>query len=309
VLLPDRRIVLVGPTTFDGPVHAVGHVELPTPYTPNSKTFQRTVASALIRAKVGEGGEPFRKRRRRSEDGPEAHHPVAFCPDARKHLRALEKAGRLQKDVAALEKSIRGRTESLARQFDRVLRVLDAWEYVDGWALTQAGEVLARLYHESDLLVAETIRLGLLDGLDAAAVAALVSAFTYEARGPGPGPTAWFPSGKVQQRWVRIEALAAELNRAEDEAGLPLTRPPDAGFAALAYGWAAGEELDEVIADEDMSGGDFVRNVKQLIDLLRQVGDLAPVPATARAARAAADALFRGVVSASSVVGATEEDG
>ena len=52
-----------------------------------------------------------------------------------------------------------------------------------------------------------------------------------------------------------------------------------------------------------MSGGDFVRNIKQLIDLLRQLGDVAPVPATAKAARDAADRLFRGVVSASSVVG------
>lgn len=305
VLTPDRRILLVGPTTFDGPISAVGHVDLPVPYAPNSKSFQRTVASALHRAKVdgGGGGGGAGGHRRRREHSPEVEgHPVASCPDARKHVRALEKAGRLRGEVTALERSIRSRTESLARQFDRVLRILDAWEYVDGWALTEAGEVLARLYHESDLLVAEAIRLGILDGLDAAAVAGLVSTFTYETRGPGPGPAAWFPSGKVRERWHRIEALAAELNEAEEEAGLPLTRPPDPGFVALAYGWAAGEELDEVIADEDMSGGDFVRNVKQLIDLLRQVGDIAPVPETAAAARSAAERLFRGVVSASSVV-------
>jgi len=46
-----------------------------------------------------------------------------------------------------------------------------------------------------------------------------------------------------------------------------------------------------------------VRNVKQLLDLLRQLGDVAPDPATAAAARTAADRLFRGVVAASSVVG------
>lgn len=306
VLLPDRRIVLLGPTSFEGPVAAVGHVDLPMPYAPNSKSFQRTVASALIRAKVNEGAGGGVSRRRR-RDGDDVDHPVARCPDARKHIRALERAARLRRDVAALEKTIRSRTESLARQFDRVLRVLDSWAYVDGWALTEAGDVLARLYHECDLLVAEALRLELLDGLDSAAVAALVSTFSYEARGPGPGPAPWFPSPKVRDRWIRIEALAAELNAAEDEAGLPLTRPPDPGFAALAYGWAAGEELDAVIADEDISGGDFVRNVKQLIDLLRQIGDIAPAPRTAAAARSAADALFRGVVAASSVVGATEE--
>jgi ATP-dependent RNA helicase HelY len=89
----------------------------------------------------------------------------------------------------------------------------------------------------------------------------------------------------------------------EDEAGLPETRPPDGGFTTVAHAWAKGSDLEDVLLDEDMTGGDFVRNVKQLIDLLRQVGDVAPSPATAAAARSAADALFRGVVAASSTVG------
>jgi ATP-dependent RNA helicase HelY len=71
----------------------------------------------------------------------------------------------------------------------------------------------------------------------------------------------------------------------------------------LAHGWARGEELHRIMDDDEMSGGDFVRNVKQLIDLLRQLGTAALDEATASAARQAADALFRGVVAASSVVG------
>ena len=94
----------------------------------------------------------------------------------------------------------------------------------------------------------------------------------------------------------------AELNASEEDAGLPLTRPPDPGFVGLAHGWAAGSDLDDVIADEDMSGGDFVRNIKQLIDLLRQLALVAPAAPTRSAAAAAADALFRGVVAASSTV-------
>ncbi len=43
-----------------------------------------------------------------------------------------------------------------------------------------------------------------------------------------------------------------------------------------------------------MTGGDFVRNVKQTIDLLRQIADVAPDPATAATARAAADACLPG---------------
>ena len=161
---------------------------------------------------------------------------------------------------------------------------------------------LARIYHEADLLVSECLRGGLFDGLVPAEVAALASAFTFEHRGPTQAPAPTFPTSRLRRRWTDVEQLARELNLVEDEAGLPLTRPPDPGFMALASGWASGEELDDVIADEEISGGDFVRNVKQLIDLLRQLGDVAIEPATAQAARQAADRLFRGVVSASSAV-------
>jgi ATP-dependent RNA helicase HelY len=51
-----------------------------------------------------------------------------------------------------------------------------------------------------------------------------------------------------------------------------------------------------------MSGGDFVRNVKQVIDLLRQVAMVAEKEETSRAARTAAERLLRDVVAASSVV-------
>ena len=112
-----------------------------------------------------------------------------------------------------------------------------------------------------------------------------------------------FPSGKLRRRWSDLERIARELNLAEDDAGLPLTRPPDPGFADLALSWAAGDDLADILADEEISGGDFVRNVKQLIDLLRQLGDVASQPGTGKAARDAADRLFRGVVAASSVVG------
>ena len=230
-------------------------------------------------------------------------HPVTGCPDLRTHLRAIERVERLEKEVRRLERQVRSCTESLARQFDRVLRVLEAWGYVDGWSLTAAGQQLARIYHESDLLVAEGLRSELLDDLDPPAVAALASTFTYETRGPGPAPPASFPSAKLRRRWSDLERIAHELNLAEDDAGLPMTRPPDPGFADLAHSWAAGDDLADVIADEEMSGGDFVRNSKQLIDLLRQLGDVADAPATAKSARDAADRIFRGVVAASSVVG------
>jgi ATP-dependent RNA helicase HelY len=198
---------------------------------------------------------------------------------------------------------VRGRSGSLSRQFDDVLQLLEDRGYLDGWSLTDAGRQLARIYHEADLLIAECLRAGLFDGLDAPSLAGLASAFTYETRGPGDGPVPWFPSPEARTRWARIEAVHGSLRDEEERARLPVHRDLDPGFVALAHAWASGDDLDDVLEDEELSGGDFVRNVKQLIDLLRQLGDIAPLPETAHAAREAADALFRGVVSASSVVG------
>jgi ATP-dependent RNA helicase HelY len=330
----DRTTLSSG--SLGEPPAQLGTIELPVPYAPNNRAFQHQTADALRRARLGKRVATRGKDRRATQgydnDGPAGRaarssragdeaganaggvgdprdaavavteHPVDACPDRERHVRALAHAARAEKELDDLRREVRSRTESLARRFDRVLRLLEAWGYLDGWELTERGKVLARTYHESDLLVAEAMCSGVLDDLDPAAIAGLVSCFTYEHRGPHAPPPPWFPSRHVRERWNRIETLAAELVADEDAAGLPAMRPPDPGFLALAHAWAAGEGLADVLDDEDVSGGDFVRNVKTLIDLLRQIGDVAPEPATARSARQAADALHRGVVAASSTL-------
>ena len=52
------------------------------------------------------------------------------------------------------------------------------------------GWLLAGIYHESDLLVAEVLRAGLLDGLEPAHLAGVASALTFEARRAGDEPPA-----------------------------------------------------------------------------------------------------------------------
>jgi len=308
----DSRKLLLAGRDFPGPPRLLGRVELPRPYLPDDKVFRARAVSALSQVEVAPSSRSLvgaaAERRVRSR-GAEAMRqaeaaaadPVAACPDLRRHLRAADRHERLAREVERLSEQVKGRSESLARQFDRVLRVLTAWGYVDGWSLTENGVRLGRLYHEADLLVAESMHTGLFDDLDPPSAAALASCFTYEARGQ-ESPAPWLPTAELKDRWTQVSELARDLVQAEDEAGLPHTRLPDAGFSAYAHDWAAGRDLERLLGDHELSGGDFVRNVKQLIDLLRQLGDVAPVAATATACRVAADALFRGVVAASSVV-------
>ena len=98
-----------------------------------------------------------------------------------------------------------------------------------------------------------------------------------------------------------MQALSEDLAAQERSRGVTEHRPPDPTFAAVAHAWVAGEGFAEVVVEEGLTGGDFVRNVKQLIDLLRQIALVSPVPATRRAAASAAESAYRGVVADSSV--------
>lgn len=308
-LTTGRELVRLGVEDFDGPPAPATRVELPEPHAPRSVSFRRAAAERLRRVKVGQSARARARARPDTSSelaGTVAAHPVTRDPHRDRRVRAATSATRLERDVARLERRVRSRTESLARQFDRVLRVLEAWGYVEGWALTDAGELLARLYTETDLLLAEGLREGLLDGLDPPQLAAVVSCFTYERRGPDsdrPPPPRW-PSREVAARTRTVERIWQELTHNEDDAGLPETRGPDPGFAPFLHDWVAGDDLETVLGgDDEITGGDFVRTVKQCVDLLRQLADVAPDPETARAASRAADACVRGVVAASSVVG------
>jgi superfamily II RNA helicase len=203
--------------------------------------------------------------------------------------------------------------EDLVGELDSVLGVLERRGYLAGWTVTEAGTRLAGLYHEADLLVAEALESGQLDELDPPSLAAVASAFCYEARREREAPLPP-PSAKVGRRLEAIEDLSQALSAEERRTHLPVTRGVDAGFSSLIYDWARGRDLRQVLqpaagagrrgrrAAALMSGGDFVRNVKQVIDLLRQVAVVAPRQETAKGARTAAERLLRDVVAASSVV-------
>ncbi|MEM8922921.1 MAG: DEAD/DEAH box helicase [Actinomycetota bacterium] len=304
----DGEVHDVGPPDFDRVPTVTTTITLPAPYLPNSVLFVHEASEALARLKPEQSS---RKRRGRSDAGGRSAISSAddVPPAARKALRRL---ARIDGDLDAISSAASRRAESLAGQFDRVIEMLDDRGHLDldgdaGWALTDSGQRLARLYHECDLLVVEALEDGLFDGLNAAEVAGLASCFTYEERGGGPRSQPWFPSDALRARFVRLEGLHLNLVVAEEEARLPLTRRPDAGFMAIAHAWAAGGDLDDVLGGEEITAGDFVRTAKQLIDLLRQLGLLAMVPATGSAARAAADGVFRDLVAASSIIEAGDE--
>jgi ATP-dependent RNA helicase HelY len=196
--------------------------------------------------------------------------------------------------VRGSDRRIRTRTESLARQFERVLGVLEDLGYVRDFAILPKGRTLARIYGEGDVLVAEALVGRLLDGLTPPEVAAIVSAIVYESRERVPGEGE-MPTASSAERYRRLQATFRTIRRAEDARHVELCRELDAGFAGPAHRWAEGERLEVVLRDTGLAPGDFVRNCKQLLDLLRQIEEVAD-DVQADVVRRAREAVNRGVV-------------
>jgi ATP-dependent RNA helicase HelY len=310
VLTEDRRVRRVAVRDLGGAPVRVGKVAMPRQLSPKSPRFKSYVARALADMDPPQVQRP--RRRRSAASDPELialraelrAHPVHGCPDLGEHEKWMLRHDQLAKEQRTLEERVRRRTGSLVRTFDRVLEVLGSLGYVDGFALTPKGETLRRVYAETDLVVVEAMHRGVWRGLDPAELAACVSSLVYETRGadgpPGDPPVP--PTRAVEAALAALGELQEEVHAHEQASGLTLTRQLDPGFADPAYRWTRGDALEDVLATEDITPGDFVRVTKQLIDLLRQVALVAEDPERPTPHRHPSDACQRRGVAYSGVL-------
>jgi ATP-dependent RNA helicase HelY len=213
-------------------------------------------------------------------------HPCHSCPDREQHARVAERYFRQQKEVEDLERQINSRVHVIARTFDRVCAVLDELGYLDGDTVTADGQRLSRLYSELDLVAAECIRRGLWDGLNPAELAACVSVLSFESRKqPDDAEPVRLPKGPVRDVLTEMGRTWAELDQLERRNRVSFLREPDSGFVWAAYRWVRGVKLEDVLDSvPGLTPGDFVRSVKQLIDLLDQIAAAASYDAKGNAA-------------------------
>jgi ATP-dependent RNA helicase HelY len=285
----DGALRRLGPEQLPPTVVVAGRLDLPEPFRPRELLYRQAVG-VLLAAWAPEEGMS-----RSGVTPPPPPAGAAACPDLAVHLAALRSARRRERRLEALRARRGTAAAGMVPRLRAILVLLRRWGYADGWALTLTGQRLRFIYNELDLLVAEAVQQGCFAGLEPAEVAALASLFTYEPRGEA-AVEPW-PTPRLEARAGQIVALWERLAADEDAAGLPATRPPEAGFGATAYRWGRGAGLEALFGEEGEGVGDFVRNCRQLIDLLRQLGEAAPD--LKRSLAAAAATLDRGVVAAS----------
>ncbi|MFM2437722.1 MAG: hypothetical protein RLZ55_533, partial [Actinomycetota bacterium] len=315
VVTVDRQLRRVAAGDFQVPVEAIATMRIPRSVTPRSAGARRDLALALREAtKDMTIHRPHGRRRAEGAGDAEIvnlrtqlrRHPCHGCSDREAHARWAQRYHKLQREIAGLQRRVDQRGNSIARQFDRVCAVLHQLGYLTtvgpGAEPTPAGEVLARIYNDDDLLATEAIRSGLWSGLGPAQLAAVASALVYEGRLDEP-VVPRINDHRVLQVLRDQSAVLADLKEVEADHRLSFLGRLDAGFAAAAHAWVAGRALDQVLFEADMAPGDFVRWCKQLADFLDQIAEAAGGDeALRKTARTAVQGIRRGVVAYSSTV-------
>lgn len=323
VLTEHRWAGRISSADYSGASAALGSMSLPKRVEHRNPRARRDLASALRSAAAGLD-VPSAKGKRRGDTverdvDPELaslreqvrRHPAHQLPDREEKARLAERYLRIERDNEQTRQRVAAATNSLARTFDRIVVLLTERGFIDAGSdggdpkVTDDGRLLARIYSESDLLVAESLRSGVWDALNPAELAAVLSAVLYESRGDTPTPSGGVeaPTGALRRALNQTRRLWTDLRADEQRHRISQSREPDEGFVPAIYRWAATGDLTSALAASDaggsgspLSAGDFVRWCRQVLDLLDQVRNAAPSPALRATAKRAINDVRRGVV-------------
>lgn len=303
VMGADRQVRRISASEFDGAVPVVAKVRLPRDLDARKPHQRRQLATLLHDATASLGSAARARPKREVADVDDLRramrtHPCHGCDEREDHARWGERYFRLDHETRQLRERIEHRTNSIAREFDKVCAVLTELGYLEGSdeqaVVSGPGLQLARLHTELDLLVAECLRRDLLHDLTAPEFAAMVSMLVHEGRRDGEQPR--IPRGRCEDVAHEIVELWLEITSVEAALGATQLREPDASFVWPVHRWASGARLSGVLRESDLSAGDFVRWIRRIIDLLEQIA--AADPEFTEIARTSVQLLKRGIVAA-----------
>jgi ATP-dependent RNA helicase HelY len=226
-------------------------------------------------------------------------HPCHLCSHRESHSRWAERWWQLHRETQAILDQIEGRTNLVASTFDKICELLIELHYLDSsdqdLLVTDSGKMLARIYGERDLLVAEALRLRIWDNLDAPSLAAMAAALVYEPRRDDENFEPRAVKGNFQESFARTQQLSDELEALSKKHKLPRSSRLEMDLSYPIHRWATGAKLDLVLESADLLPGDFIRWCKQIIDLLEQLAKASEGEISQRA-RDAVDLVKRGIV-------------
>ena len=282
------RTHTISPEQVDKGVQVVGKIDLPQPIAKRNKNFRVSVSIELKKLLTKTG--------RVRKDTKQKTKPKG----KQKNAELLDEYISAMKETTKLTRRVQSRGQSLARQFERILAILNEYGYVDNWELTEKGIALSKINAEADLVITEHLINNLFDDFTVPELAAFLSAFIFESRFDSDLRSTRFPTESLEKAFKKSEKYITKLNTNERDAGIKESRGLDFAMVYPSYLWAKGKPLNEILESRDIAGGDFVRAMKSILDLLRQIEDASPGQKTKDLASATIDACFRDIIEISS---------
>ncbi|MGM7667332.1 DEAD/DEAH box helicase [Microbacterium sp. A93] len=330
VITQDAQLRRISTEDVTGPVDPIGGVRLPQNIQVKTPTQRKDLASSMraaLREHRPAPGDRSRAGFRFPDDGSAERaadlrrrlerHPCHGCKDRENHARWAERWWKLRQEIDQLSGRIEGRTNTIAKAFDRLVGLLRTYGYVTAAApggtsadstadstpgVTDAGQTLRRIYGERDLLTSLVLEDGIADPLDPEELAGLAALLVFQSkRATENVGVPQMPTSRLQEVLDRTAEHWYELQQAEHDARLDPTPEPDPGLVWPIHRWARGRNLKDTLKGTELAAGDFVRWARQVIDLLDQLSKVPGHPGLHRQCRRAADLVRRGVVAYSSV--------
>jgi ATP-dependent RNA helicase HelY len=305
----DRHVVELAKQVRKNEASLVGYADAFTCHLGDFEEYHRLRRDiATLEKDATSRGKPERQKDIDSLRRALRRHPCHGCDERESHARWADRWWRLERDTDKIRRQISQRTGAIGVVFDRVVAVLTELDYLrlgesgDEYTLTVHGMRLRRIYGERDLLVAECIRRQVWSELDPPGLAGMVAALVHEERHDDlPVRPSDLPPGVFARVLADTEVLWERLDKLERSHRLNGSEPLAAQRSWSMWQWASGAPLHEVIEEDDVAVGDFVRLCKQVMDVLDHINQVDDGP-VGSAAEIAKGQVFRGIVALSSLI-------
>ena len=282
------KVQVLTPLELKGPAVVLGKMQLGHSVGARNHSALKKTAARLSQMVAGGDLKPAKLRAKQSVRTKQLRvrldqlrsqlreHPCHSCPHREEHAVVGRKWAKAQREADRISARVHARTSSIARTFEAVCKVLEHFGYLEREAdqlrPTARGKLLARIYAERDLLVAQCLVNGVWANLSPAQLAGVASSCVFE---PRIGSKVAFSDGTLGKALRKTTDQAEQIHL--QELAVELARSGDAQWdlAEAINAWVSGADLKEVLALSELGAGDFVRWCKQLLDLVRQLRSLA----------------------------------
>jgi superfamily II RNA helicase len=168
----------------------------------------------------------------------------------------------------------------LTKEFNQRIKILTDFGYLKEYRVTESGSELKNIYSESDILLHQFFNNFKSDSLDPESLCAVIAACIFENRTSNrKHPTKardnfYLTLSKnpiIEKALIELINTYNNIKKHEIKYNFVPTKEPDPGFVYAILTWMNGYTLDRILDSSNLSPGEFIKNIRTVIDLINQL--------------------------------------